>query len=138
MAESSRDRFARARVARLATADARGVPHLVPIVFAVEGDTIYTAVDDKPKRSRMLRRLANVAANPHVAALVDHYAEDWTHLWWVRADGYGRIVDISDAEAAHGIDLLVERYAPYQVRRPAGPVLVIEVARWASWSAMQG
>src|SRR5919201_5091489 len=99
-----------ARVARLATADSRAVPHVVPIVFAVDGDTMYTAVDDKPKVSRALRRLANITANPRVAVLVDHYTEDWGTLWWVRAGGRGRIVPTTDTEAQHAINQLIERY----------------------------
>jgi PPOX class probable F420-dependent enzyme len=67
----ARRRFSAERVARLATTDASGHPHLVPIVFAVSGETIYSAVDAKPKRSMALRRLANVAANPQVAILLD-------------------------------------------------------------------
>ena len=69
----ARERFAGARVARLATADADGRPHLVPVVFAVDGDTIYSVVDAKPKRTTALRRLANVRENPRVTLLVDHY-----------------------------------------------------------------
>ena len=90
MPEQARWRFAQARVARLATADASGRPHLVPMVFALAGDTIYSAVDAKPKRSTSLRRLANIAANPRVAVLVDHYDGDCNELWWVRADGSAR------------------------------------------------
>ncbi|MGZ4272517.1 MAG: TIGR03668 family PPOX class F420-dependent oxidoreductase, partial [Solirubrobacteraceae bacterium] len=91
-AEEARERFAAARVARLATADAGGRPHLVPVVFAVEGDRIYTVVDAKPKRTTSLRRLANVLENPQVALLVDHYDDsDWDALWWARADGRGRV-----------------------------------------------
>ena len=71
-------RFAASRVARLATATPDGAPHLVPIVFAVRGDTIYHGVDAKPKRTTQLRRLANIAANPRVSVLVDHYDDDWT------------------------------------------------------------
>ena len=85
----ARRRFAAARVARLATADAAGRPHIVPITFAVDGDVVYSAVDAKPKRRTALKRLANIAANPAVALLVDHYADDWNELWWVRADGTG-------------------------------------------------
>ncbi len=84
-------RFAAARVARLATADAEGVPHVVPVVFAVEGDTVVVAVDHKPKRTTALKRLANVRANPRVALLADHYADDdWDALWWARADDADR------------------------------------------------
>ena len=91
-AEDARRRFAAARRAHLATADERGRPHLVPMVFVLREDTIFSAVDAKPKRTRALRRLANIAANPHAAALVDHYAEDWDSLWWVRADGSARVL----------------------------------------------
>jgi PPOX class probable F420-dependent enzyme len=98
---AARARFAAARVARLATADAAGVPHLVPVVFAVSGDAVYTAVDHKPKRSSALRRLANVRANAAVALLVDHYDDaDWDGLWWVRADGTGRVLQPGEAAVA--------------------------------------
>lgn len=128
----ARRRFAAARVARLATADAAGRPHLVPIVFAVAGDRIYSVVDAKPKRTTALRRLANVRVNPSVSLLADHYDEDWSTLWWVRADGVARVLDDTDAEAAPATRLLRERY-PQQ--RAAGPVLIVEVERWSGWSA---
>ena len=130
-----RERFAAARVARLATADAAGRPHLVPIVFAVAGEVIYSAVDAKPKRSAALRRLANIAANPRVSVLVDHYDDDWTALWWVRADGTARVLDIGSPEGAGAVALLVARYAPYRSQPPPGPVIAVDVARWSGWSA---
>lgn len=137
--DEARQRFAAARVARLATADVHGRPHLVPIVFAVHrdahGDTVYSAVDDKPKRSTSLRRLSNVRANPAVALLVDHYAEDWTRLWWVRADGVGRVLDAGDDEARHAVRLLADRYPHYRRHPPAGPVLAVGVTAWTGWSA---
>jgi PPOX class probable F420-dependent enzyme len=133
--EEARRRFAAARVARLATADALGRPHVVPMVFALAGDRVFSAVDHKPKRSAALRRLANVAANPQVSLLADHYDDDWSALWWVRADGTGRIVDGGTPAAEAAIDLLSERYEPYRSRRPAGPVLEVEVVRWSGWSA---
>src|SRR5437763_4247439 len=77
-------RLTAARVARLATTDPDGRPHLVPIVFAIDGDTLYSAVDAKPKRSRKLRRVENARARPDVTVLVDHYDEDWAKLWWIR------------------------------------------------------
>jgi PPOX class probable F420-dependent enzyme len=134
--DEARRRFAASPVARLATADAAGRPHLVPVVFAVAGDTVYSAVDHKPKRSTALRRLANVAANPRVALLVDHYEDDWRALWWVRADGTGRILDPGEPEARDGIARLVERYPPYRDRPPAGPVLAVDVARWSGWTGL--
>ena len=133
--EEARRRFAGVRVARLATADAAGVPHLVPIVFALAGETLYTAVDAKPKRTTALRRLANVAANPRVAVLVDHYDEDWSALWWARADGTGEVLTAGDPRARTGVAALAGRYPQYAVAPPAGPVLAIRVTRWSGWSA---
>jgi PPOX class probable F420-dependent enzyme len=132
-AEEARARFAAARVARLATADAAGRPHLVPIAFAVDGDTVYSAVDAKPKRTRALRRLANVRENPAVSLLVDHWDDaDWAALWWVRADGRGRVLDPDDPQARRAIRLLGERYP---AQRDAGEVLAVEVERWSGWAA---
>jgi PPOX class probable F420-dependent enzyme len=120
-------------VARLATADTGGRPHVVPIVFALAGDRIWTAVDDKPKRTRALRRLENARANPRVSVLADHYEEDWSALWWVRADGMARVIDVADAP--RGMALLAERYPVYRLRPPAGPVVEIAVQHWSGWSA---
>jgi PPOX class probable F420-dependent enzyme len=128
------ERFATARVARLATVGPDGAPHVVPITFAVVGDTIVHAVDHKPKRTRALRRLANIAANPAVSVLADHYAEDWGALWWVRADGRARIVDADSDEGVGAIAALVERYSQYAERPPEGPVVVVDVARWSGWT----
>src|SRR5204862_1297005 len=87
------EKLAAARVARLATTDPDGRPHLVPIVFALDGDTLYTAVDRKPKRSARLRRVENARARPDVTVLVDHYDEDWERLWWIRLRGRARVLD---------------------------------------------
>jgi PPOX class probable F420-dependent enzyme len=128
----ARARFAAARVARLATAAAAGAPHLVPVAFAVDGDTVYSAVDAKPKRTKALRRLANVRENPAVSLLVDHWDEDdWGELWWARADGRGRVLGPDEPEARRAVDLLRERY-PRQ--RAAGEVLAVEVERWSGWA----
>jgi PPOX class probable F420-dependent enzyme len=134
-AAQARDRFAAARVARLATADAGGRPHLVPVVFAVEGERVYSVVDAKPKRTTALRRLANVRQNPAVALLVDHYEDaDWDALWWVRADGRGRVLEPESDEAQRAIVLLAARY-PQQ--RATGAVLAVDVERWSGWAARQ-
>lgn len=133
-ADEARGRFAAARVARLATIGADGAPHVVPIVFAVERDAIFSAVDAKPKRTTALRRLDNVARDPRVALLADHYDDtDWTALWWVRADGVARVVEGADAERA--LALLAVRYAQYRESPPPGPVLAIAVERWSGWAA---
>lgn len=131
--QEARDRFAAARVARLATAGSDGQPHVVPITFAVDGDRIYTTVDHKPKTTPNLRRLRNIAENPSVALLADHYSDDWGELWWVRVDGRASIV--TDGLAMqHPLDLLAERYEQYREARPAGPVIVIDAGRWTGWA----
>jgi PPOX class probable F420-dependent enzyme len=129
-----RELVAAAGVGRLATIDPDGRPHLVPICFALAGDVLYSAVDEKPKRSRRLQRLANVRAHPQVAVLVDHYEEDWTRLWWVRLRGAGRVVEHGpELEAA--LELLAQKYSQYRERPPPGPVLAIQIDEWRGWSA---
>jgi PPOX class probable F420-dependent enzyme len=129
----ARERFAAAKVARLATADAAGRPHVVPITFAVAGDRIYSVVDAKPKRTGSLRRLANVRENPAVSLLVDHYDDvDWSALWWVRADGVAHVMGLAERESKRAIALLSARY-PQQ--RAVGAVLAVDVTRWSGWQA---
>ena len=123
-------------MARLATVDATGRPHLVPVTFAVDGDTLYFAVDAKPKRTPNLQRLRNIAVNPSVCILVDHYEEDWSRLWWVRVDGSARVID-DEALSAHGLDLLVGRYPQYLSARPQGPVVAITIHRITGWDAVE-
>jgi PPOX class probable F420-dependent enzyme len=132
-----RRRFGRARVGRLATADRSGRPHVVPFVFALDGDRLWWAVDHKPKRTTALRRLANIAENPRVAALVDGYDEDWSALWWARADGIARLVS-EEASRAEGLRTLAAKYQQYRTRPPGGPVVAIDVERWSGWSASDG
>jgi PPOX class probable F420-dependent enzyme len=133
---AARAMFVAARVARLATVDAEGRPHLVPIVFVVEGETVYLAVDQKPKRTTSLRRLDNVAADPAVSVLVDHYDDaDWSALYWARADGVGRVLAPEHPEARAAVDRLAVKHRQHAQDRPAGPVLAIDVTRWSGWSA---
>jgi PPOX class probable F420-dependent enzyme len=135
----ARSRFAAARVARLATVTAEGRPHLVPVTFALDADTIYTAVDDaKPKATLRLARLRNIEANPAVALLADHYADDWTALWWVRADGTARLLEPADDEAGKARALLAERYPQYAEAPPPGVVIAVDVTRWSGWAARVG
>jgi PPOX class probable F420-dependent enzyme len=130
-ADEARARLALARSAHLATADRRGRPHVVPICFALERETLYTAIDNKPKGGGPLRRLENITANPRVSVLADHYEdEDWAALWWVRADGVARIV----GNAPHAIELLRARYEQYRESPPFGPVIAIAVERWSGWA----
>ena len=130
-----RERFAAARVARLATADGAGRPHVVPMVFALVEDVVWSAVDAKPKTTHRLRRLANVEATGRASVLVDHYDEHWAALWWVRVDGPAEVLDLDDPRARAGVDALVAKYPQYRADRPAGPVLVVRCEHWSSWSA---
>jgi PPOX class probable F420-dependent enzyme len=134
--DEARRLFASVRVARFATVSEAGRPHLVPCTFAVAGDLLYTAVDHKPKTTTNLQRLRNIRANPQVSMLADHYDEDWTALWWVRADGRASIIEDESAMTAP-LDLLAARYPQYATQRPAGPVILIEVERWSGWSATE-
>jgi len=127
-------RVAAARVARLATADADGRPHIVPISFALNDQTLYFAVDAKPKRTTNLKRLRNIASNPAVSILMDHYEDEWKSLWWVRLDGAARVVT-EEAEGERALDLLAQRYAQYRAARPAGPVVAVSIERMTGWSA---
>lgn len=132
--EDARARFAAAPVARLATVGSEGAPHLVPITFAVDGDLVCFAVDHKPKSTRDLRRLRNIRANDQVSALADHYADDWSRLWWARADGHAEVVE--EGERLSGVmELLRAKYVQYRERSPEGPVVVISVTRWSGWAA---
>ena len=129
-----RQRVEQARVARLATVGADGKPHLVPICFALAGETLYSAVDRKPKRSLRLKRLENVRANPRVEVVVDHYEDDWSRLWWVRLRGRARVLE-GDEERERALALLAEKYPQYRAEPPPGPVLAIDVDRWSAWHA---
>jgi PPOX class probable F420-dependent enzyme len=129
----ARRRLAGSRVARLATASADGQPHIVAITYAVGGDVIYTAVDHKPKTTANLRRLRNIAENPEVSLLADHYSDDWTTLWWARADGRAAILT-RPGEMSAPLALLAARYPQYQADPPDGPVIAITASSWTGWS----
>jgi PPOX class probable F420-dependent enzyme len=121
-------RLAAARVGRLATT----APRIVPVTFAVVGEAIVHAVDHKPKATRELARVEDLRRDPRASLLVDHYDdEDWSQLWWVRADGTARVLDV--AEAREAVDALVEKYPQYAERRPGGPVVVLDVQRISRW-----
>jgi len=128
-----RRRVAEARVGRLATVTPEARPHLVPVCFVLAEDDLYWAVDQKPKASRDLARLRNLAVNAFAELLVDSYEEDWTRLWWVRAACTTTVLE-SGPEAERALDLLAAKYPQYRARRPAGPVVRMRVLRWSGWS----
>ena len=138
MAHRDRERFAGARVARLATVGPDGAPHLVPLVFVVLGDAVWSAVDGKPKSTRDLRRLRNIRSHPQVSLLVDHYDDDWSRLWWVRADGRATVVEGGSPATDSVLEALAAKYPQYVADPPGGPLVRVEVARWSSWQARSG
>jgi PPOX class probable F420-dependent enzyme len=131
--QDARALLATAHVARLATVGERGQPHLVPVTFAADGDHLYIAVDHKPKTTTNLKRLRNISHNPQVSLLADHYEEDWSQLWWVRADGLASVLSGGDREGP--VDLLARKYDQYTGQRPDGPVISIEVTSWTAWAS---
>jgi PPOX class probable F420-dependent enzyme len=128
-----RDRVAAARAARLATVGPGGQPHVVPVTFALDEPLLWIAIDQKPKRSRNLARLRNIAAQPKVSVLVDHYEDDWTRLWWVRLDGDARI--LPEEGWRHPITALQAKYPQYHASPPEGPVIEIHIRTWRGWAA---
>jgi PPOX class probable F420-dependent enzyme len=128
-------RFVTAPVARLATLRADGSPRLVPITFVVMGGLVCSAVDDvKPKTTRQLARLRDIARDPRVGLLVDHYADDWSQLWWVRVDGTAEVQESGTLYDA-SMRALARKYLPYAAAPPAGPLVVISPTRWTGWTA---
>jgi PPOX class probable F420-dependent enzyme len=130
--EQMRERVESARVARLATVDAAGRPHLVPICFVLEGDTLYSGVDEKPKRSKRLKRLENIRRHPEVTVLVDHYEDDWSRLWWVRLDGSATVLE-AGPEREHALELLRAKYEQYRAEPPTDAVIAIRIEAWRGW-----
>lgn len=133
-------RLRQARVARLATLDHEGRPHVVPICFACHGNVFYTAVDAKPKRAppARLARLRNIRISPHVSLLVDEYDEDWTRLWYVLIRGNARLVPSSAKdERTLALRRLKAKYPQYaRGMLPAdAPIIRITPQRITSWSA---
>jgi len=129
-----RELFVSSSVASLATVRPDGGPHVVPVVFALVQETIFIAVDHKPKRSMDLQRLVNARHEPRCSVLVDHYEDDWSALWWVRADGRAEVLD--DPGADHpALHALARRYHQHAATPPTGAVLAITVERWSGWSS---
>jgi PPOX class probable F420-dependent enzyme len=129
----ARRRVAEARVGRLATLTPEGRPHIVPCCFVLDDQTVYSAVDAKPKSTLALRRLENVRAHPSCSLLVDHYADDeWADLWWIRVDGSGRVIEQGE-ERARAVDLLKAKYRQYRETTPPGAVVALDIERWRTW-----
>jgi len=130
--ETMRTRIDAARVARFASVTPEGRPHIVPCCFIREGDTVWSAVDAKPKTTLALRRLENLRLHSAVSLLVDHYEENWDRLWWIRLDGEAQVLTGSPARD-EALDALATKYPHYVGRRPPGAVIAVTVTRWRSW-----
>jgi PPOX class probable F420-dependent enzyme len=128
----ARRRFAAGRVARLATVASDGRPRIVPCCFVFDGDTVYSAVDEKPKASPDLARLRDMAINPDVTFVVDEYQEDWDAVWWTRVRGRARMVQ--DEEAERAVRLLRDKYPQYQSHQLAR-VVAVDVTEVRGWQA---
>jgi PPOX class probable F420-dependent enzyme len=126
-----RERLTAADRAVLGTTGLDLRPHLVPVTFAVDADELVIAIDQKPKSTTDLRRLRNIIENSRVAVLCDSYADDWSRLWWVRADGTARI----DQRNPAAVESLAAKYPPYRVDPPQGPIIVVTIDTWSGWSA---
>jgi PPOX class probable F420-dependent enzyme len=130
--------LARSRVAHLATADATGRPHVVPICFVVHGRTLYFVLDRKPKRvaPHRLRRVRNLVANPRVAVVVDRYREDWSRLAFVLVEGRARVLRRGEARAV-ALRLLRRKYAQYRkMDLDSRPVVAVGVRRATAWGRL--
>nr|WP_294525171.1 TIGR03668 family PPOX class F420-dependent oxidoreductase [uncultured Rhodopila sp.] len=127
-----------ARVARLATADRHGAPHLVPVCFCIDGLSLYITVDEKPKRPGIpLKRLRNIQENPAVAVSIDRWDEDWTRLAWVMLRGQAAILPGGD-EHDRAQTLLRHRYEQYRTMDLAPlPVIAVRIGRVLSWGALE-
>jgi len=130
----------RSRVGRFATVDNTGQPHVIPIVFATDGEKLYTPIDRKPKRvlPNQLKRVRNLSWNPKIAFVIDHYDEDWNQLAWLLVKGTGTIVEEGEAQST-GVRLLQQKYPQYE-RMPLNdrPLIVITPSQITSWNAAEG
>lgn len=134
----ARARFVEAHVAVLGSIGPAGSPHLVPVVYALDGERIHMAIDSKPKRAGELARISNLRANPRCALLVHGYDEDWQRLWWARADGRAGIANAGPAWE-RTVALLRDRFPQYRGGAEIiGPAIVVKIERWSGWSAGDG
>jgi PPOX class probable F420-dependent enzyme len=127
------------RIARLAFVDDDDQPRVLPVTFAVARDAVWSAIDEKPKRTAEPARLRYLRRRPEAALLVDVYDDDWSRLAWVQLLGRIEIVPVDSAEDAvttqNAIAALAAKYQPYALRTPPGPLLRMEVTRTLHWRA---
>jgi PPOX class probable F420-dependent enzyme len=135
LSRSQAQLLAAAPIGRLATADAAGVPHVIPVCYAFDGQIIYSVLDQKPKRAALarLKRVRNIQANPQVALVVDHYEADWQRLWYILLTGRAELL-LEEDERVEAIRLLRQKYPQYlDMLIDDNPVIKITPARVVSW-----
>lgn len=139
LSDAAREFCERCRIAHLATADAKGVPHLVPVCYAIIGKSLYITIDEKPKRTDIpLKRLRNIAENPEIAVTMDRWDEDWRRLAWVMLHGRADIL-ADGAEHDQAQSRLRERYPQYRTMDLAPlPVIAMRIARASTWGDLDG
>jgi PPOX class probable F420-dependent enzyme len=121
------------RVGRLAFLDDEDRPRVLPVTYALLGDSVWSAIDDKPKRAAEPARVRYLRRRPDAALCVDRYSDDWSRLAWVQL--LGRVDVVPAGEAAVALEALAARYEPYRERTPPGPLLRLSVERALSWRA---
>ena len=141
MDDRTRQFLERQRLAHLATADAGGAPYVVPVCFALLGERIYIAIDEKPKKSRdlrQLRRLRNILENPRIALVADVYDDsDWSRLGFVLVRGSARIVEGSEAEHPEAVRVLRDKYPQYRsMRLEERPLIAAHISAVTSWGRL--
>lgn len=123
-----------ARVGRLATADARSRPHVVPCVFVLLDDSVYSVVDEKPKSGRRLLRLRNIEATGNAALVVDHYEEDWARLAFVMIRGPAEVITPADDRYTPALAALREKYPQYRAMHlEDSEMVVLHADHWTAW-----
>lgn len=133
--EWARDFLASARVGRLATSSAGADPHVIPVCFVLDGDTVYSVIDEKPKSGRRLKRLRNIDATGQAALVVDHYDEDWSNLAWVLVRGPATVIPVT----GRALTLLRDKYPQYRSMSLADAEMVaITIDRWSAWKGTPG
>lgn len=127
------------RVARLATADAGGRPHVIPICFVAAENTLYLTIDEKPKRKSgaPLKRIANIRENPLVALVADHYDDDWSQLGWVMVQGRAEVLDSGEEHDRAQASLRVRYRQLGNMRIEALPVVAIRIEHAISWGNLR-
>jgi PPOX class probable F420-dependent enzyme len=140
--DRTRQFLARERVAHLATADAGGAPHVVPVCFALVGECLYIPIDEKPKKSRdvrQLKRLRNILENPRIALVADVYDDaDWSRLGFVLVRASARIVEAADGEHAEAVRVLREKYGQYRsMRLEERPLIAGDVMAVTTWGRLE-